>query len=1171
MPVNITDRLIILEQDDGKLRDAIHSAITAVLDKCRQALIPTVAVIPAAGAEIAVDDSLSKSEKRVHRARVRLCQVLDHYRTQPLGRDFLIALEGYLLQPNGKGIVPNINDPAVAEAVKLLHGFRPTDDMMRHPAKMIFMSLVSMRVLLLPLFGVPTFVPENFGPAGNECFLELLHPALRELVLTLKPRSGRQTSVDWNVTVGAKATGRVTEVGANYTDWMPGKATLPVPGYAISVGVATTWQDISDVSEDEIKLVYHRATAQSSGHRAVKLYLNCLYLCRKTDTAREAFFKAVYALQNYRIYTPEYKVWAKRESSRSEGSTTSNDTRHAVLASNLGALCGGFIEGRQDDEGFIRSLSKVPNRKLIMNFEKMPENGPIPPQYDFRWQEKMEQWKAGFALFKESKSYESESSSISPFTSFFLYLGVYLPAWCLKNPNSGVNFPDKIIDFKGAIFVHRPSSIPLPRVERPPLTFRQFNETFNDGNMQETIANRVRVVRDFFQEIIPSAELLGLPHNLANPVKDSAIPRGGGRPWGSTKADIPTPITFLVLLYCYRLLDCMYKINELLLQGENLLLSRHLFQLVAGKNCSIDSTNTLRSLKELAGFDLDMSATFNGRRLDFDVVPKKLITPRAFCIKGQGVVTLLDTGPLEQIIVMLETGLRGQSIQWLDMNFDHLVMVKDIVEDGIYPLHVNTDKVKKCAWVAYVAGRVIKVLRKRRDFRATLAGEIFEEQIYYEGNSESKWGKFYPVFSTNPETGFPHTDGTYTDHFKHIFHALQRYIDELGLNFVASVLDKKQEYGFLVVATPHSARRAVVMQHITYLPAEYIGKYITGQTPRTVAYYAAVRPDSFNKVENHQQNFLVIDGARRAVDTSRGPEVTEPHRPTSLVAKAFADNIAQAMHDFGSMSTAIMEQEKTGCDLVREGKYQKLAFEATHVCPFGSECPPERKKQGLVRRCNFCDFALRTVDHLPAIASEMRNLSEECNAIELRLDKTGEHMSSAQRGVLENSRREIAEDLFGLMVAECVLRESLNNLKDEYRKNPQFFCFTPEIIVKNLEAVPFPLRDEGLKYVLSRLKEAKTYVSLNDRTIKANIAKFARRFMSRSDEISDIFIDEDLDQTAAEMYSLVHGYLATNKMTLDELVVKLNKDVGEITGSGAAGRTLMSGINGLVGDIGISL
>lgn len=1153
MPVNVTDRIIILEQDKAKLSLAIHEAVTSVLEKYRQAYLPDIARIPVAGAKINVDDSLSANEKKSCRARIRLCQVLEHYQMQTLDSEFLIALEVYLREPNMKGQVPSINDPAVGEGLKLVQTYKIHNDLMRLPARMIFLKLVSMRILLLPLFGVPTFIPETFGPEDRQYLLELLHPALREMILTLRPSIGITTRIDWTLTKNSMATNSLADVGSDYKDWNPGESYPPLPAYAMSVGVATTWHDIADVTKEELKELHYKASTIGSGNRAIKLYLNCLYLCSESNESRDAFFRVIGSISYYRIYTLEYKIWAKRHSAQQIRAGAAKKSDHATydqLAHKLRNPSRDYIQGKLDDHGFVASIKNVSGCRLIMDFDKFPSNGPVPLEHSFDWHVKMKQWNAAFSIFKEFKAYENESSSISPFTSFFLYLSVYLPAWFLKNPDSGLEFPEKLPDFKGAIFVHRPESIPLTEVNNPPLTFRQFNEIYNDGNNKETTAKCVRVVKDFFNEIIPSAELLGIPHNWPNPVKNSAVPAGGGRPWGCTKADIPIPVTFLTLLYCYRLLDCMYKVNEVLLSGENMILSNQIYRFAANSRNRKEGKSTLIDLNDLEGFNLDTSATFDGTKLNFNIIPKRLFTPRIFPIKGRGEVYLLDTGPLEQIIVMFETGLRGQSVQWLDTKFDEHIKADSIAEDGIYAMRVNTDKVKESAWPAYVAGRVINVLRKRRDFRKTLDGEIFDQDIYYEGNPDSKWGKFKPVFSRNIENGFPHSDSAYSEHFKDIFHALQGYIDELGINFVSSVPDNTKECGYTVDVTPHSARKAVIREHITYLPAEYIGKYITGQTVRSVGYYCANNPNSFERVERHQKGVGVVDRMAQTVDTSRGPEVTEPHRLNSTLAQAFSANAKQAMHDFASMSTAIFEQESTGSDILREGRHQKLTFEATHICPFGSVCPPERKKQGLVRRCNFCDFAVRTVDNLPAIASEMRNLSEKCYEISTRLDKSGKRMSDAQRSELETQRREIGEDLFSLMVADYVLRESLIHLKDEYRNNPEYFCFTPEIIIKNLEAAPFPLRDEGLKYVLSRLNESKTYISLNDRLIKANIAKFARRFMNRSEDLCDLFIDEDLDQQAAEVYSFVHNYRSAHNLTLDELVAILNKDIKEISGPG---------------------
>lgn len=1162
MPVNVTENIMILEMNESKLANAIKDAVSDVLVAFRKVFLPDLREIPAAGCFIEAGN-LPKKERETYRARVRICQVLGHYLEQELSSAFLFALERYLRCSHGEANTPFIHDPAVAESARLARG-TTAYDRMRVPAKMILVRLVVKREILLPLFATPSLMPERFGE-GNEAFLDLLHPVLRELVLTVKPLPSLKTSLNWRLTAGGKATGKATDVGGDYVDWIPGKAPEILASLAISVGAATSWHDIADVTQEELEIAYTRALRVRCGHRAIKLYLHCLYLSKQSNMSLETFFTAVHSIPHYRIYTEEFKIWTKRVATIQHKKVVRSRAprnAHNILAARLREICGRYLEGKDDDEGMVAAMRGVSNRRLILEIDEFPQHGPLPANCGFAWQANMAQWRCAFDLFKDYKGYESESSSLAPFTSFFLYLGVYLPAWCLRNPCSGIAFPTNITDFTGAVFVHRPSTIPLPNVENPPLTFRRFNEVINDGNKKETGARCVRVLRDFFEEIISGAELLGLPPNLANPVKDSAVPAGDGRPYGSTKANIPVPVVFLILLYCYRLLDCMLKINDALANADNLLRSKPLFRFVSNKFHQIETTNTLRNLKDLGGFDLDTCVTFNGTTVNFDIVPKRLFGLRKFPIKNLGKIYLLDTAPLEQIIIMFETGLRGQSVQWLDIDFDQMIADQTVEDQGIYPMRVNTDKVKNCAWPAYVAGRVINLLRARRDFRATLDNTVFDEDVYYEGNPESKWGKFKPVFSTNVDNGFPHCDSSYSDDFKHILHGLQRYIDELNLNFIASVPDETGA-SFKVDATPHSARKNVIRQHLTYLPAEYVGKYITGQTPATVAYYAALNPDSFDKVENHQQAYMMMDGARRAVDMSRGPEVTEPHKPSSALAKAFAANIKQAMHDFGPMSTTILE-DGTGSDIVSEGRHQKLTFHPTHICPFGSECPPERKKQGLVRRCNFCDFALRTVDHLPAITSEMRNLSEECQGIDLRLDRAGKSMSTAQRGVLELRRRAISEDLFALMIAQYVLHESLKHLKERYRQNPGYFCFTPEIIVKNLEAVSFPRRDEGLKYVLSRLKEAKTYVSLNDGTIKANIAKFGRRFMSKSDELAELFIDEDLDQTAAEVYSFVHNYLSAHNLTLDDMVVQLKQSVTSIAGNAVADDVLHIGVKSLV-------
>lgn len=1174
MPVNTNDRVLILEQDEARLSLEIRYAIADVLEKYRLAFLPDLKALPGTGEQIMTDEALSVGEKRMYRTRVRICQLLEHYHEQNLDGKFLVALEAYLQQTDGKCAVPYVNNPVVAEETRFAQSTSPSDPV-RFPARMIFIALVKKRVLLVPLFDVQTYLPDRFGPEGSGHLLDLLPRPVRELLAALRPQLKSMPTIDWSQTTGSMATGKMSDVGGDYEDWKPEKATPPLPGFALSVGLATTWHDIADVTNSEIEAMYARGALQGSGNRAIKLYLNCLYLCRESDVARNQFFAAVEKAPYYRIYTPEFKIWVKREVTRRMGAKKQeaklHKDRHKVFSSKLGPLFRAYVQGKSDDTAFVKLLRTIKSRILIMAFDEWPENGPIPEEYGFDWQGKMDQWKAAFALFKENKGYEDESGSISSFTAFFLYLGVYLPAWFLRNPDSGLAFPEHIPDFKGSIYIYRPGSLSLPDVKNPPLTFRQFNDEYQKDNKNGTIARAVCVVRDFFDEIIPEGSLLGIPTNIPNPVKNSAVPAGGGRLPGSAKTYIPSRVLFLALLYGYRILDCMYEVNKALLAENNLVLSRNLFQFTNGTDKGIDTTNLLRNLKNLKGFNLNTLAKFEGTDLNFDVVPKSLFAPRMFPVKGRGQVYLLDTSPLEMIILMFETGLRGQSVQWLDTGFDCHVTAKAVVPENIYPLHVNTDKVKDCAWSAYVAGRVINLLRTRRAFRETLDDEIFEEDINYEGRPDSKWGKFKPVFSTHVQTGFPVTDRVYAKVFKELLHALQRPIDELRLNYIASTIapvpTNKNKFVAHVDATPHSARKAVVMDRITYLPPEYIGKYITGQEPQTVGYYAWMNPEAFDLVDNHQKAYAIIDGTMRIVDTSKGPDVTEPHRQGSALRQAFSSNIEQAIRDFGATSLGIGGEERSGVDLLREGNFTDLLVEATHICLFGGKCPEERVKQGLVRRCNYCHLAVRTIDNLPAISSEIRNLEEEQRAIDAMLDKSGDRMSSAQQAVAEDRRRAITEDMFSLRVAECVLEQQRQILGAEYRQAPTFFCFAPEILVKGLEAVTFPSRSADLvKHILSRLRELSAYISLNDRTIKAKIAKFSKIYLANNKNPDEFLEEEDLDAAMAEAYSLVQNILNVHQITLDELTTELNKDISEIRSSGAARRLSMPMMSSIVGD-----
>ena len=97
--------------------------------------------------------------------------------------------------------------------------------------------------------------------------------------------------------------------------------------------------------------------------------------------------------------------------------------------------------------------------------------------------------------------------------------------------------------------------------------------------------------------------------------------------------------------------------------------------------------------------------------MDVNLVPATFFFPHETAVKGKGNIRLLRPNCIVQIITALETGIRHQHIQWLDVTFNRYVLVQNVIPEDLYRLFVNTDKVRKQAWTPHVAGRVIQVLK----------------------------------------------------------------------------------------------------------------------------------------------------------------------------------------------------------------------------------------------------------------------------------------------------------------------------------------------------------------------------------------------------------------------------------------------------------------------------
>lgn len=79
---------------------------------------------------------------------------------------------------------------------------------------------------------------------------------------------------------------------------------------------------------------------------------------------------------------------------------------------------------------------------------------------------------------------------------------------------------------------------------------------------------------------------------------------------------------------------------------------------------------------------------------------------------------------LRLLITTIETGLRGQSVQWLDKRTWKSCCDTSWGDSYTFPLLVNTDKVKTEPWVTYVVYRVWNMLKRQETFQVSAPIQI---------------------------------------------------------------------------------------------------------------------------------------------------------------------------------------------------------------------------------------------------------------------------------------------------------------------------------------------------------------------------------------------------------------------------------------------------------------
>ncbi|WP_414952234.1 hypothetical protein [Caballeronia eucalypticola] len=746
-----------------------------------------------------------------------------------------------------------------------------------------------------------------------------------------------------------------------------------------------------------------------------------------------------------------------------------------------------------------------------------------------------------------------------------IYLFQYLLYWFKDNPDTTLNFPEWPNQFLTSVFVTRisVSTEPAPCTLMEMLAHlaekRKWKETYHYALLLQ--------LEKFFGFLERHRDELPGCEGFSQPLWREEYP-ALSRSHGTNKMPVPRRLFSLFLDYFEALKTYQDRVTDLVLNGE---MSNS--QLERSFNNKVEALD-VAELANVVG--LSPVLFFREKTIRLQSIPNCMAI-RPTRIKSTKFVDcqrmfLPQPHAVNQIIVALHTGLRHQHVQWLDATkFDSLVTPEEI---EFTQLHVNTDKVKIHAWEPRVRMRVIEVLRSQRAWRELIDMPGFTKLRFYEDNKKTKWPKILPLFSASAN-GRPHSDTRYQKVWKSVLLEIQKMlpdIDEAGKHKMFKLLppnikcddielvEKRYKYGKnchdvclvepATMITPHSARINVVSQYITILPADLIGKYITGQTAATVSIYVKLDEEALQLERTHQAMAL-----RTRVSTTASLEFINSAESSSArfiaadhvnshFSKSFRSNLAETLVSYGCISITMSSSGATGLDVLRETGGVNAAENKTEICPYGNMCPNEIviKYKGF-GRCGLCECAVRSIDHLTAVSAKVKQFGEMemelTKKIETALVATPCPYSNDELDRLDLERVRLAEEETGWRVAENTLNIQLARIKNG-QDSRRWTVQKPEMIIQDLSRVVVP--SNLTSFTLERLRECVAYPTLESPQMRARFDLIRRQLLARSGNVGRALTSEVPTNVAGELAGLIRTIVQANKLSSDEVLELINTD-----------------------------
>lgn len=804
----------------------------------------------------------------------------------------------------------------------------------------------------------------------------------------------------------------------------------------------------------------------------------------------------------------------------------------------------------------------------------------------------LEAWKAYLKYRKNIQGFETEAGPTRAFNVLCDYLFLYLPWWKELFPGAEVDIPLAPNKFKRGLFVHRTQledgeAIPVTKM---PLTLldllpkRAPSPDSRYGTLH-AIMQFLEWVEVGFED---DARIAGPGYR--SPLRRIDLPRVGKK-HKTTKTPFTKKVYPHLLFFSYAVEAFGEYLQQLAMERPDVFAGKRLRQqnfYLTGptpEQVAPDGKVDEEFLEDWPeNYGYVPFIRYRGKNYPIYRVPniyhwaERLIDFSRYGMSTQGTrkCFLPHLSTLRMLLGAIETGLRLQSIQWLDLHTWDILnkrdgvppcydfnMTEHVAGRFVLPLMVSTDKTKDEAWDVLVVFRVRACFYREQYFRDSIRESDMDVAVDYDGIENSRFGKITPLFRS-PVSPAPVSDTTYDRHWRMLLWGFEEYFNNAVSaegEFVQFVYLKgtKDEpvpdYSdtdidvIRAINTPHACRATYATNRTGALESSDVAQQLGHASTVVTAHYTVSTPENMAEkiaaVEREiQAGFGVFDNAN--------PAYIRTDNPNSALYKSFKENREETIESFrfapsvSLWSTDDLKAGEDGMDLLRQSPMSHIRFRETHICPVGEACPADVVAEiGESRRCGLCPLAMRCVDHLPAIAAKVNQLRMKVRSDIKRAEQLAERNEPpATVDALYEAAEMDANELVGWQLSHDILLRMLET-RQATVGTKEYHVQAPEIVERHLRAVT--ANRKVSEFLLQRIADANAYPTLADPEIQRVADRFCRHILAGHYQPS---LDDD---PVTVLAGLVKSHLEPLGVTMQDLATRI--DQFEVTENGKS--TLM--------------